>query len=198
MTAGRATLIGLIVLSSAALAASLAERQDSAGSEPTPSGPMTQPPPADRAAGPSTRESPETMSPDFERLSSLALRGAALGGVDPFSPYAEPEPRAIAAPSARSSRPPPTAPTPAAPPPAPVAEPTPAPAQPIPAPFRIIGQTLVDGEITLFLEDSGRTYAVRAGESIAGGWRVESVSDGRAILASATSEQRTELVWGTP
>ena len=110
---------------------------------------------------------------------------------DPFVPLPEAVPTPVAV---RRPRPVPVpdAAAPAAFPTAMAAAEHPRPAAP-PLPFRVLGLAIEEGETTLFLEASGRSFAVRPGDGIADSYRLESVTDTQAVITYLPMQTRQML-----
>jgi hypothetical protein len=81
------------------------------------------------------------------------------------------------------------------PPPPPKPEPPPPPAPP-PLPFKYMGKLLDDGKLTVFVTKQDRNYAVKAGDTIEGAYRVESVEAQRVLFTYLPLNMQQTLVIG--
>lgn len=81
------------------------------------------------------------------------------------------------------------------PPPPPKPEPPPPPAPP-PLPFKYMGKLLDDGKLTVFMTKQDRNYAVKAGDTIEGAYRVESVDAQRVLFTYLPLNMQQTLVIG--
>jgi len=84
------------------------------------------------------------------------------------------------------------------PPPPPVAaRMKPEPPRAPPLPFRFFGRLVEDGKTVVFLNLQDDTYAVKAGDTIAGSYRVEEISGTEVVLTYLPLQQRQTLPIGT-
>lgn len=79
------------------------------------------------------------------------------------------------------------------PPPKPVPPPPPAPP---PLPFKYMGKLLDEGKLTVFITKQDRNYAVKAGDTIEGAYRVESVEAQRVLFTYLPLNMQQTLVIG--
>jgi hypothetical protein len=84
-----------------------------------------------------------------------------------------------------------------APPPPPPAPPAPPPPpSPPPLPYRYMGQLLEDGTLTVFLTRQNQNYAVKAGDALDGGYRVDSINNQRMVLTYLPLNMQQSLAIG--
>lgn len=79
------------------------------------------------------------------------------------------------------------------PPPKPVPPPPPAPP---PLPFTYMGRLLEDDKLTIFLSKQDRHFAVKAGDTLDGAYRVESVSAQQVVLTYLPLNMQQTLTLG--
>lgn len=79
------------------------------------------------------------------------------------------------------------------PPPKPVPPPPPAPP---PLPFKYMGKLLDGGNLTVFITKQDRNYAVKAGDTIEGAYRVDSVEAQRVLFTYLPLNMQQTLVIG--
>lgn len=79
------------------------------------------------------------------------------------------------------------------PPPKPVPPPPPAPP---PLPFKYMGKLLDEGKLTVFITKQDRNYAVKAGDTIDGAYRVDSVEAQRVLFTYLPLNMQQTLVIG--
>ncbi len=79
------------------------------------------------------------------------------------------------------------------PPPKPVPPPPPAPP---PLPFKYMGKLLDAGKLTVFISKQDRNYAVNAGDTIEGSYRVDSVEAQRVLFTYLPLNMQQTLVIG--
>ncbi|MDP2027466.1 hypothetical protein [Sulfuriferula sp.] len=89
---------------------------------------------------------------------------------------------------AQSWAPPPPPPAPPAPPPPP---------SPPPLPFTYMGQLVEDGTLTVFLSRQDQNYAVKAGDSLDGTYRVDKVENRRLVLTYLPLNMQQSLAIGS-
>ena len=89
---------------------------------------------------------------------------------------------------AQSWAPPPPPPAPPAPPPPP---------SPPPLPFTYMGQLVEDGTLTVFLSRQDQNYAVKAGDTLDGIYRVDKVENQRMVLTYLPLNMRQSLAIGS-
>ncbi len=121
------------------------------------------------------------------RLVACSLMLACAGAVTAQEPPACPAAAANLFP-VQSWQPPP-------PPPPPPRKPEP-PAAP-PLPFKYLGQLQEDRGIVLFLEHGKLTLVARAGETVAGSWRIESITPTQAVFNYQPLDQTQTLTLRT-
>lgn len=63
------------------------------------------------------------------------------------------------------------------PPPKPYVPPPPPPPSPPPLPFKYLGRWVDDGKLTVFLAQGEQPIAVQPGQVLAGGWRVDEITE---------------------
>ena len=81
------------------------------------------------------------------------------------------------------------------PPPPPKPGPPPPPAPP-PLPFIYMGKLLDEGKLTVFITNQDRNYAVKAGDTIEGSYRVDSVENQRVLFTYLPLNMQQTLVIG--
>jgi hypothetical protein len=81
------------------------------------------------------------------------------------------------------------------PPPPPKPAPPPPPAPP-PLPFTYMGKLLEDGKLTVFINHQDRNYAVKAGDTIEGSYRVDKVEDQSVLFTYLPLNMQQTLVIG--
>ena len=81
------------------------------------------------------------------------------------------------------------------PPPPPKPEPPPPPAPP-PLPFRYMGKLLEEGKLTVFISNQDRNYAVKAGDTIEGSYRVERIDPQQVQFTYLPLNMQQTLVIG--
>ena len=79
------------------------------------------------------------------------------------------------------------------PPPKPVPPPPPVPP---PLPFTYMGKLLEEGKLTVFITNQDRNYAVKAGDTIDGSYRVDSVENQRVLFTYLPLNMQQTLVIG--
>lgn len=79
------------------------------------------------------------------------------------------------------------------PPPKPVPPPPPAPP---PLPFTYMGKLLEEGKLTVFISHQDRNYAVKAGDTIEGSYRVDKVEAQRVLFTYLPLNMQQTLVIG--
>ncbi|MGH8642540.1 MAG: hypothetical protein ACRET6_12575 [Burkholderiales bacterium] len=83
------------------------------------------------------------------------------------------------------------------PPPSPVARGKPEPPRAPPLPFRFFGRLVDNGTTVVFLNRQDDVYAVKAGDTIDGAYRVEDISGSEVVLTYLPLKQRQTLPIGT-
>lgn len=81
------------------------------------------------------------------------------------------------------------------PPPPPKPEPPPPPAPP-PLPFRYMGKLLEEGKLTVFITNQDRNYAVKAGDTIEGSYRVDRIDPQQVLFTYLPLNMQQTLVIG--
>jgi hypothetical protein len=81
------------------------------------------------------------------------------------------------------------------PPPPPKPTPPPPPAPP-PLPFKYLGKLLDDGKLTVFISNQDKNYAVKAGDTLEGAYRVDSVEAQRVLFTYLPLNMQQTLVIG--
>lgn len=81
------------------------------------------------------------------------------------------------------------------PPPPPKPGPPPPPAPP-PLPFSYMGKLLEDGKLTVFLTQQDRNYAVKAGDTLDGNYRVDAVDAQRVVFTYLPLNMQQTLAIG--
>jgi len=81
------------------------------------------------------------------------------------------------------------------PPPPPKPGPPPAPTPP-PLPFKYMGKLLEEGKLTVFITNQDRNYAVKAGDTIEGSYRVDRVDPQQVLFTYLPLNMQQTLVIG--
>lgn len=81
------------------------------------------------------------------------------------------------------------------PPPPPKPGPPPAPTPP-PLPFQYMGKLLEEGKLTVFITNQDRNYAVKAGDTIEGSYRVDRVDPQQVLFTYLPLNMQQTLVIG--